>query len=204
MKSGSKNAHKRLIFLFSLLVIVAVAGFAVLFSSSPTSIVSPFLLARSSGVPHTIAMPASKNPTIISISPASGPVNKIVILRGRGFTSTTKIYFGTEVVRNLGATNGGRKLMFRVPRLIDTCANKTPGTFCTQSYTQVDPGKYAIYVQNSNGKSNSVSFEVTGGSNPTPTPTVTPMCYNGVPNGEYGCFRMCATNKTVCIDPPAR
>lgn len=298
MKSGKKTSAmksfftgksgKKKLLLVVLLFVIAVVGLAALFSSSSTSIVSPFILARVTGlkvtvpsieeapssvasgstvtlkgkgfttvqnhvylgtyrisglkssekgtritfqvpskeklkpasyavyvrnfrgksntVSMTIANTASKTPTISSLSPSSGRVNTTVTISGTKFTATgNQVSFGKETIRNLTSSEGGTKISFKVPQLINSCTNQAPDTFCTQSFIQVEPGRYSVFVQNANGKSNAVSFEVTG-SNPTPTsnpqPTTTPTCYNGAPQGQYGCFLLCQSKQTVCIDPP--
>ncbi len=104
-------------------------------------------------------------PNIISLSPSSGGVGASVTIRGTGFNSNNTINFGAGTVPSVSSADG-TTLTFTVP---DSTLNYCPAGSLCGGRTQITPGNYFVYVQNSNGTSNSVSFTVTGSSASSPT-----------------------------------
>jgi hypothetical protein len=104
-------------------------------------------------------------PVITSISPSSGPVGTTVTITGTGFTKTgNDIHFAEGGIKNLSVipnNNGTSSLSFNIPNTISACTFWTSSLSCTLPARVVSPGTYTIFVQNSNGRSNSVQFTVT-------------------------------------------
>ncbi len=115
--------------------------------------------------------------TLRAITPSSGPVGETVTLTGFGFTSDNIIHFGGGAIAHVPITSSiavacttdpscipgiRQTLTFTVPSAVGPyCA---PGMMCAMYMQEITPGTYTVYVQNSNGTSNAVSFTVTGAS----------------------------------------
>ena len=97
------------------------------------------------------------NLSLQSLAPTSGPVGVQVTLYGTGFTYANSVTFGSGVVTNVYSQNG-TTMTFTVPAYVSPyCA---PYTACAQYAQQVTPGQYNVSVQNQNGTSNSLLFQV--------------------------------------------
>ena len=126
---------------------------------------------------------------IISITPSSGQVGTTVTLGGNGFTSDNIIHFGGGAIAHVaaaqaifncpmlpaGSTGGcgaySQTLIFTVPQSVGPyCA---PGMACPMYLQLITPGTYNVYVENSNGTSNTVTFSVTGSGGTTQPLSIT-------------------------------
>lgn len=111
-----------------------------------------------------IAGTVSSDITISSIYPGSAPVNAMITIYGKGFTSTGNTVFmnGGSVMAYNVASNG-TSISFPVPEWTGgECLYSQPA--CKMMAMQVQPGTYKITVKNAYGAvSNSVAFTVTTG-----------------------------------------
>lgn len=142
--SGRKNA-----ILAISLIVVAILGIGVLLSSSSTSIVSPFLLARTNGILH-------ENKPSITASPSSAAIGSKVTLTGTGFR-VAQVYVGKERMREASSFRSDTKIVFEVPNT-----------------KRLTPGTYQMYVRNFKGKSNVVSLTILPAPSSTASPSATP------------------------------
>jgi hypothetical protein len=112
---------------------------------------------------------------IVSLSPASGPVGTLVTIHGKGFTPGNNVlFFGTSSGKEYQngtpanayastASANGTTLVFQIPRSSPSgtlCAGATHCAIVTSS-ASFSAGSYPIVVENQNGTSNAVSFDVT-------------------------------------------
>lgn len=109
-------------------------------------------------------------PSILNISPASGPVGSEVIITGSNFISGSYVKFGDGFI-GVSLMNSG-KLSFVLPENLSRCAVNVE--VCTQSIIPVTHGQYQVAVVSSAGTSNIATFTVTDNSTPTPTDTTPP------------------------------
>jgi len=115
------------------------------------------------------------DPVIYSITPAEGPVGTTVDISGFGFTADNTIHFGSGVIAHVASSGGiaiacttdpncrpgiRQNLEFTVPQSVGP--NCPPGSMCPMYLQLITPGTYTVYVENSNGTSNTVTFTVTG------------------------------------------
>jgi hypothetical protein len=136
--------------------IVAV-GAGLLAHSSPAraAAVVPEGLVEAGRSPVAVAMrqPALK---VYAISPASGLAGSEVTITGFGFVADNAIHFGDRVILHVAIKSA----------IGIAC---TPNPNCRGGIQQtlafpipdVPPGPYGVWVENSNGKSNAVTFTVT-------------------------------------------
>ncbi|MEM3099594.1 MAG: IPT/TIG domain-containing protein [Nitrososphaerales archaeon] len=115
-------------------------------------------------------------PIISNISPIAGTHGSQITITGSGFDRenndvgfTKVVRKGTEPAYSAGYVNNvpspdGRTLVFELPEHVGVCAYSTmdPDSGCILIALMLDPGEYEVFVVNKNGKSNSVSFEITG------------------------------------------
>ena len=115
--------------------------------------------------------------SIQTLYPTSGQVGNQVTIVGHGFTNSNTVLFGGGAITNLPITStraimctndpscvGGiqQTITFTIPSTLSP--NCAPNMMCAMYMRLVTPGTYTVAVQNSNGTSNSVNFEVTSGS----------------------------------------
>jgi hypothetical protein len=92
-----------------------------------------------------------------TLNPSAGPVGTTVTLYGSGFTQSNTINFGSGVIANVYSANG-TSLSFAIPTYLSPyCA---PSTACPMYMQVVTPGMYNVSVQNQNGTSNTLTFQV--------------------------------------------
>lgn len=96
-------------------------------------------------------------PQISLLNPASGQIGETVTLSGTFLKKNNSVRWGgtSNAVTGL-ASKDGKTLAFKVPSSL--CDQKARITGCGGKVTP--PGKYDLSVQNANGLSNSVPFEV--------------------------------------------
>mgnify|MGYP000620836691 CR=1 FL=1 len=110
----------------------------------------------------SVPVPTPTSPvTLYSITPNAGQVGSTVTLSGAGFNLDNTIYFGGSPIAHIGNAYANT-ISFTVPSYIGP--NCPPGMMCTMIAREITPGSYQVYVVNSNGTSNVVNFQVTGGS----------------------------------------
>jgi len=137
----------------------------------------------SSSITFTVTSTSTNDPVIESITPTSGPVGTTVTLGGNGFTADNIIHFGGGAVAHVaaspavfncpmqpvGSTGGcgaySQMLTFTVPQSVGPYC--PPGAMCPMYLQLITPGAYTVYVENSNGTSNKVTFAVTSGGGDT-------------------------------------
>jgi hypothetical protein len=102
---------------------------------------------------------AQANSVLSAIEPRSGPVGTVVTIIGTGFAARdNKIFFGTgRGVASVSSRRNGSTLQFSVPRRFTTC----PGAACLTLSLPVAAGTYPVFVVNSAGRSNALTFVVT-------------------------------------------
>jgi peptidoglycan hydrolase-like protein with peptidoglycan-binding domain len=99
-------------------------------------------------------------PTLSYLSPASGSVGTQVILQGSGFsTLDNTIHFGAGGTQHV-PSSGGTALYYTIPAYISPCDVIASGQVCAQYIQQVTPGSYPIYVTDSQGTSQTLTFQV--------------------------------------------
>jgi len=120
--------------------------------------------ATKRGVTAARNLSPARAPVISIITPTSGSIGDKVTLTGTGFTTTgNNINFGgiVNAVVNLSSTDG-KTLTFTVPSQL--CNQLSGSAVCPP----LKPGTYDVWVTNANGRSNSVTFEVTKSGGGTP------------------------------------
>ena len=138
----------------SILFMIAVVS-PVCLSRSAALEVMPWTPVRGGAPPSIFAETARLQPRVYALSPQSGPEGASVTVTGFGFTNDNAVHFGHRVVSHIRVRSafgvsctvapncqGGvrQSLVFKVPA--------------------APPGKYQVYVENSNGTSNELSFSV--------------------------------------------
>ncbi len=101
-------------------------------------------------------------PVIDSMVPSDGPVGTIITIQGHNFTKKdNSIHFFTGGVNT--DSIDGNTLTFQIPETVGPCDFAHASSQYTQCMTPsqfVIPGTYYVYITNSNGKSNSITFKV--------------------------------------------
>ncbi len=116
--------------------------------------------STTSTVTVSVTSGTTSNVTLSYVSPSSGRVGTQVILQGTGFTQyDNTVRFGTGGSRNIASFNNGTTIYYTIPAWISPCDPNAQ--ICTQQAISVTPGTYPIYVTNTNGTSNQLSFTVT-------------------------------------------
>ena len=121
-------------------------------------------LGTSNGKSVSVSAPASANPSISSISPASGGIGGQVSLNGSNLNPASDFvwFAGLKLVPNREMKNLNT-LVFTVPQTLFQCES-VKGQECLTMYQPTPLGSYQVKVENSSGKlSNAVSYQVTGG-----------------------------------------
>lgn len=97
-----------------------------------------------------------------SVSPNSGRVGTQVTIKGSGFTANTTVLMNSNVAAKNEtleySANGMEALTFLVPSSLT--ADCKAGQACPQYAQLVTPGSYQISIENENGKSNTLQFDV--------------------------------------------
>ena len=160
--------------IFGPLTLQAVQSFQSAHGVSATGYVGPITRGKIQELFCKVSPPSANAPTIQSISPTSGVVGTTVTIYGSGFTSDTKVLFGGGFGGVVASYNNSTSLSFVVPAYIGP--NCPSGAMCPMYQTQssqamtsyltrlITPGPYDISVQNVNGVSNSIIFNVTAGT----------------------------------------
>jgi|GEM_PF-1436537 len=127
----------------------------------------------------SVVVPPVQGVWLTNLSPMVGQAGTSVTISGSGFTNSNTILMDGSVVATNVALNptpaiacsvydqnciGNRQsITFSIPPYIQPyCA---PGMYCAAMVRQVSPGPYSITVQNSNGTSNAVTFQVVSNTN---------------------------------------
>jgi hypothetical protein len=97
--------------------------------------------------------------TLSSIAPTSGHVGTQIILSGSGFTSDNTIHFGTGGMMHAYSQNG-TTLYYTVPSYLSPCDVTPQGGVCAQYLQPVLPGSYPVYITNSAGATQQLTFQV--------------------------------------------
>ncbi len=98
--------------------------------------------------------------TISSISPSSGATGDKVTIMGTGFTSANnEIMFGNYKAATTDSIDG-KTLSFDIPERLQNCTKDA----CTDTIIFVEKGRYSVFVRNTKGESNHLTFDVTTSS----------------------------------------
>lgn len=102
-------------------------------------------------------------PAIVTVSPNVAKVGDVITITGSGLDLTdNEVHLGVGGVRvNTQRKVKGTLLDFTVPATVNDCDFSTGLPPCTGKSYQIVPGYYALYIVNSSGKTNSVTFTVT-------------------------------------------
>lgn len=95
-----------------------------------------------------------------SIAPSSGRVGDTVVLTGSSFTNDNTVHFGIGGKRYAPSFNNGTAIYFTIPAYVSPCDTLAPGAMCAAYVQLVTPGTYQVYVTNSNGTSQQLTFTV--------------------------------------------
>ena len=99
------------------------------------------------------------NVSLSYLTPTSGRVGTQILLTGTGFVPYDNVVrFGQGGSRNVSSFNGGTQMYFTIPAWISPC--DPLAQVCTMQAIQVTPGSYSIYVTNSAGTSQTLTFQV--------------------------------------------
>jgi len=99
------------------------------------------------------------NTSLYSVSPVQGQKGTLIVLYGNNFSATDNtVHFGVGGSRNVPSTNNGTTIYFTVPHYVSSC-DLVVG-YCGSPVVQVNAGSYPVYVQNSNGTSQTINFTV--------------------------------------------
>lgn len=102
------------------------------------------------------------NVTLTSISPMSGRVGTQIVLTGSGFNPLDNtVRFGIGGTQHVPSFNSGTTIYYTVPSFVSPCDVATFGNICAQNIQQVLPGLIQVYVTNSAGTTNTLTFQVT-------------------------------------------
>lgn len=95
------------------------------------------------------------------VTPTSGRVGTQIQINGSGFTSyDNTVRFGVGGTQHLPSYNG-TTIYYTIPQYISPCDVNTAGSYCATYAQQVTPGTYQLYVTNTNGTTNQLTFTVT-------------------------------------------
>ncbi|MEK7099379.1 MAG: Ig-like domain-containing protein, partial [Patescibacteria group bacterium] len=112
--------------------------------------------------PVSITVGILETPTLISLTPASGPIGTKIIITGSGFAPTgNRVHFGGGVILNL-VSSDGKTIGFTVPQdQVPLCAQQDPRCLLPAPYGPVKPGTYWVSVSNASGGAGGLPFAVT-------------------------------------------
>jgi len=106
---------------------------------------------------------AIAGPGIVSFSPSSGPTSTQVTVTGSGFDTDNYVLFGGRVASNSISAPNQNTLIFYVPlTTVAACTIFNTNTNgCGQDPQSITPGTYNVQIENAQGTSNGMSFNVT-------------------------------------------
>ncbi len=146
----------------------------------------------SNGVTFTVTAPATTQVNIQSISASSGSVGSSITISGSGFLPDSLVYFGGVQLAPASVHYiSSNTLSFQVP---------------SQIGDQIVAGQsYSVYVQNSNGTSNSVSFTITASAPQNQSPVIQSLSPTSGPVGTAVTVQGSgfSSNNTVLFDNQA-
>ncbi len=152
-----------ILFLIGFLFVVLLAF---TFSHSGTPAQNVGILGNISSNPSgsvytTSPVSVSKNsaPTISYFSQSAGPVGMSTTVYGTGFLKSNTVHFGATNV--FASSDDGTTLVFKVPSLpVQTCVGNSQNCVIPAQNTQTNLGTYQVFVSNTNGQSNNLSFTI--------------------------------------------
>lgn len=115
---------------------------------------------NSSTISVNVSGSQSNTVALSYITPTFGPINSVIQLYGTGFTANNTVKFGIGGKLNVPSYNNGTLIYFTVPQFVSPCDLQTPGTYCAQYQQQIYPGPIQVSVQNQNGTSQVLYFQV--------------------------------------------
>lgn len=136
----------------SILILIAF-GFPVGLSRSAALEVMPWNPFRDAAPRSAFAETARMQVRIYALSPQSGPAGTAVTVMGFGFTNDNAIRFGNRVVTHVVV-----KSTFGVSCTVAPNCQGGVRQLLVFKVPGEPPGKYRVSVENSNGKSNELSF----------------------------------------------
>jgi peptidoglycan hydrolase-like protein with peptidoglycan-binding domain len=149
--------------IFGPLTYRAVQQFQTAHGISPVGAVGP--ITRNAIQQVSCGMQTGTNAVIYSMSPSLGVVGATVSITGFGFTNDNTVHFGSGVIMHVNGTN--QTITFTVPSSLNpACYYSNPR--CLMASMMTAPGAYNVYVENSNGTSNAVTFTVTAAAQNNP------------------------------------
>lgn len=131
---------------------------------------SYFAIGSGAAGNSSISNPAAA-PTLLSISPSSGPVGTTVVLAGTNFSVPgTKVKFGFGYISSFSSITD-TAIRFTIPWILPLCNEQ--GTYACDSFTSVEAGTHAVSVLNANGRSIEKYIEVSGSTFGNKTAVIT-------------------------------
>jgi len=123
---------------------------------SAVVVLSIALLAAGSACRGGVAGPS---PTIVRVSPDSGPVGTTLTITGSGFGRTgNAVQVGVGYVLDLASADGVT-ITFVLPEAMGVCP-PSPGGACVALAVILSPGRYDLAVITPSGTSNRLPFTV--------------------------------------------
>ena len=115
----------------------------------------PWTPLRDAAPPSVFAETARTQVRVYALSPQSGPAGTSVTVTGFGFTNDNAIHFGNRVVTHVVVRSA-----FGVSCTVAPNCQGGVRELLVFKVPAAPPGKYPVSVENSNGKSNELSFSV--------------------------------------------
>jgi len=115
---------------------------------------------NTSSITVNVSGTPQNNVTLSSITPSAGSIGSYITLIGSGFNSDNTVHFGVGGKLHVPSYNNGTMLSFQVPTYVSPCDLQTPGTLCAQYIQQIYPGAVQVKVENTNGVSQILYFQV--------------------------------------------
>ncbi len=101
------------------------------------------------------------NVSLSYLTPSTGRVGTQVALQGTGFNALDNtIHFGIGGTLHVPSFNNGTTIYYTIPAYVSPCDLATSGSFCTQNVQQIVPAPVQLYVTNTNGTSQTLTFQV--------------------------------------------
>ena len=95
------------------------------------------------------------------LTPTIGRVGTQVMLQGTGFNALDNtVRFGIGGTLHVPSFNNGTTIYYTIPAYVSPCDLATSGGLCTQNVQQIVPGPVQLYVTNSAGTSQTLTFQV--------------------------------------------
>lgn len=129
-------------------------GFPACLSRSAAFEVMPSTPVRG-GAASSMFAEAPMQVRVYALSPQSGPEGTSVTVMGFGFTDDNAIHFGNRVMRHVAVRS-----TFGVSCTVAPNCQGGVRQLLVFKVPSAPPGKYQVSVENSNGKSNELSFSV--------------------------------------------